>query len=287
MDFYAGGAQTKMNSIPHLDEIIAHKRAEIARQKLSNPIEPLRIEAELAPLPRDLRAALQAPGVSLIAEVRPAAPGQGRAGDPAALARTYADNGAAAISMLTAAPGSLEDLYAARQAVTLPILRQDFIIDLYQVYESRAAGADALSLIVAALDDAALHNLYALARHLGMAVLVEVQSAADLMRATALRPRIIGINNHTGQTLDINLEPTAALRSRISSHVTVVAEGGIRTPEDVARLAALEVDAMLVGEALVTAPDGGAKVRELVETSRPTEHYPARRHKPSAFDLPF
>ncbi len=295
MDFHPTGAQMVTNQPSTLlDEIIIHKRAEVAQQKLCTPLEALRAEAELASPLRDFWAALCAPGVSLIAEVKKASPSKGLlcpTFDPATLARTYADNGAAAISVLTDEhffQGSLDDLRTVRQTVDLPVLRKDFIIDLYQVYESRIAGADAVLLIVAALDDAALHNLYALTRHLGMAALVEVHNANELMRATALRPRIIGINNRNLQTFDVSLDTTAALRPRIPSRVTVIAESGIHTAADVDRLAGLDVDAMLVGEALVTAADVGAKVRELVreELDLP-EPSPPHLHKPSAFDLPF
>lgn len=253
-----------------LDEIIAHKRQEIARQKTIRLQDELVTEALNAPLSHDFVGILRAPGVSLIAEVKKASPSKGLLCpdfDPVALARTYASNGASAVSVLTDAhffQGRLDDLRGVRQAVNLPVLRKDFIIDLYQVYEARAAGADALLLIIAALDDATLHNLYALTRHLGMAALVEVHNAADLERALALHPRLIGINNRDLRTFDVSLDTTAALRPKIPGRITVVAESGIHAAEDVARLAAMEVDAMLVGEALVTASDIAGKVQKLV-----------------------
>jgi len=292
VDFHPTGAQMVTNPTTILDTIIAHKREEVARKKQGTPLETLRVAAELTHPPRDFWAALQAPGVSLIAEVKKASPSKGLLCpnfDPAALAQTYADNGAAAISVLTDEhffQGSLADLRVVQQSVAVPVLRKDFIIDLYQVYESRIAGADALLLIVAALDDAKLHNLYALTRHLGMAALIEVHNAEELMRATALRPRIIGINNRNLQTFDVTLDTTAALRPRIFGRVTVVAESGIHTPEDVARLAALDVDAMLVGEALVTAEDVGARVRELLD-GRPPQSGSPQPQKPATPDLPF
>ena len=254
-----------------LDEIIAHKREAIALQKQSKPLEAWRAEAEAAPPPRDFLAALRAPGVSLIAEVKKASPSKGLLCpdfDPVRLARTYAANGAAAISVLTDArffQGSLDDLRAVRQAVDVPVLRKDFVVDVYQVYEARAAGADAVLLIVAALDDATLRDLYALIRRLDMAALIEVHNAAELDRALALHPRLIGVNNRDLRTFHVTLDTTAALRPRIPDDIILVAESGIHTPEDVARLAALNVDAMLVGEALVTARDVGEKVRQFTE----------------------
>ena len=253
-----------------LDEIIAYKREEVTRQKRIKLQDALVNEAFNAPPPRDFVGVLRAPGLSLIAEVKKASPGKGVLCpdfDPVALARTYEANGASAISVLTDPhffQGSLDDLRRIRQTVRRPVLRKDFIIDLYQVYEARATGADAVLLIIAALDDAALHNLYALTRHLGMAALIEVHNAGELERALALHPRLININNRDPHTFEANLDTTAALRPQIPARVTVVAEGGIHSAEDVARLAAIEVDAMLVGEALVTAEDTAEKMRELI-----------------------
>ena len=253
-----------------LNEIIAHKREEIARQKTIKLQDELVDEALNAPPPHDFIGVLRAPGVSLIAEIKKASPSKGDLRhdlDPVTLAQIYENNGASAISVLTDTryfQGSLDDLRAVRQAVNLPVLRKDFIIDLYQVYEARAAGADALLLIIAALDDAALHNLYALTRHLGMAALIEVHNAIELERALGLRPRMIGINNRDLRTFDVSLVTTATLRPKIPSRITVVAESGIHSAEDVGRLTAMEADAMLVGEALVTAEDVAGKVRELV-----------------------
>ncbi len=251
-----------------LDVIIAHKHKEIASQKQTRPLNIWRNEAEAAPPPRDFLAALRAPGVSLIAEVKKASPSKGLLCpnfDPVKLAQTYAANGAAAISVLTDVrffQGSLDDLRAVRQAVDIPVLRKDFIVDAYQVYEARAVGADAVLLIVAALDDASLYNLYALIRQLGMAALIEVHNAVELERALSLRPRLIGVNNRDLRTFHVTLDTTAALRPRVPADVVLVAESGIHTPEDVVRLAAMNVDAMLVGEALVTARDVGETVRQ-------------------------
>jgi indole-3-glycerol phosphate synthase len=261
-----------------LDTIIARKRDEVASQKQTKPLDTWKVEAESAAPPRDFLAALRAPGVSLIAEVKKASPSKGLLCpdfDPVELARSYAANGAAAISVLTDArffQGSLDDLRAVREAVAIPVLRKDFVVDAYQVYEARAAGADAVLLIVAALEDAELRDLYALIRQLDMAALVEVHNAAELEHALSLHPRIIGVNNRDLRTFQVTLDTTAALRPRIPADVVLVAESGIHTPENVARLASIGVDAMLVGEALVTAKDTGEKVKSLtskVESQKP------------------
>ena len=251
-----------------LDKIIAHKREGLARQKQVKPLAAWRVEAESADPPRDFLAALRAPGVSLIAEVKKASPSKGLLCpnfDPAGLARTYATNGAAAISVLTDErffQGSLDDLRAVREVVNVPVLRKDFVVDAYQVYEARAAGADAVLLIVAALDDATLRDLYTLIRQLDMAALIEVHNAAELERALLLHLRVIGVNNRDLRTFHVTLDTTATLRPRIPTDVVLVAESGIHTPENVARLASLNVDAMLVGEALVTAENVAEKVRQ-------------------------
>ena len=257
-----------------LDEILSWKRVEVARRMRALPLAAVMDAAAAAPAPRDFCAALRQPGVSLIAEVKRASPSKGviRADvDPAALARAYEAGGAAAISVLTDErffQGSLADLGAARDAVTLPVLRKDFVIDAYQVYEARAAGADAVLLIAAALVDDALQALHVLARELGMAALVEVHDAAELARAMAIDPRVIGVNNRDLRTFRVDLETTAQLRARVPSGVVLVAESGIRGPEDVARLASIGADAMLVGEALVRAPVPGDKARALSDAGR-------------------
>ncbi len=282
MDIYPDGAETvdklltlmreAVNLAPatFLDTIIAHKCEEVALQKQAKPLVAWKTEAVSAPPPRDFLAALRAPGVSLIAEVKKASPSKGLLCpnfDPVRLACLYAANGAAAISVLTDArffQGSLDDLRAVRQAVNVPVLRKDFIVDAYQVYQARAAGADAVLLIVAALDDGMLQDLYTLIRQLNMAALVEVHNAVELERALALHPRLIGVNNRDLRTFHVTLDTTAALRPRIPADVVLVAESGIHTPADVARLAALHVDAMLIGEALVTAENVGEKVKNLI-----------------------
>jgi indole-3-glycerol phosphate synthase/phosphoribosylanthranilate isomerase len=255
-----------------LDEIFAHKRTELAERKQARPLAGIQAEAKHAAPPRDFVAALKGDRSrpALIAEVKRASPSRGLLApdfDPLHLARTYQQNGAAAISVLTDEhffQGHLDHLKAIREKVDLPILRKDFVFDPYQVYETRAASADAVLLIVAMLSDEGLHSLYGLTRELGMTALVEVHDEAELARALRLKPRLVGVNNRDLHTFKVDIETSARLRLLIPSDVTLVAESGIHTAADVARLARIGVDAMLVGESLIVAEDTGAKMRELV-----------------------
>jgi indole-3-glycerol phosphate synthase/phosphoribosylanthranilate isomerase len=255
-----------------LDDIFAHKRAELAKRKQAQSLANVQAEAQRAAPPRDFVAALRenTSRPALIAEVKRASPSRGllvEDFDPVRLARTYQQNGAAATSVLTDEHffrGHLDYLRAIREAVDLPILRKDFVFDPYQVHEARAAGADAVLLIVAMLTDEELHALHELTRELGMTALVEVHDEAEVRRALALRPRLIGVNNRDLRTFKVDIETTARLRSFVPPDVALVAESGIHTPTDVDRLARIGADAMLVGESLVVAKDTGAKVRELV-----------------------
>jgi indole-3-glycerol phosphate synthase len=253
-----------------LDEIIHWKWDELERYKQKKPLDAVLSEAMRAPAPRDLVAALRHPGVSLIAEIKRASPSKGLLRpnlDPAALAREYEANGAAAISVLTDQhffQGHLDHLRAVRRSVGVPVLRKDFIVDPYQVYEARAAGADAVLLIVATLGDDELGALYRLVRTLGMSALVEVHDESELEQALQIGPCIIGVNNRDLRTFDVDLQTTARLRPRVPSDVVLVAESGVHTSADVARLAEMGADAMLVGESLVRAEDVGRKVRELL-----------------------
>jgi indole-3-glycerol phosphate synthase len=261
-----------------LDEIFAHKRSEIAGQRASLPLAELTALAAAAPLPRDFIAALRQarPRPALIAEIKHRSPSRGLLVadfDPLRLAAIYAENGATAISVLTDERffgGSLDHLRAVAEAQDLPLLRKDFICDPYQVHQARAAGADAILLIVAALAPDLLVELLTLAHDLGMAALVETHDEAELAIALASRARLIGINNRNLHDFSVSLETTLRLGRQVPAEVCLVAESGIFTAEDVARLAELEregggrgVDAILVGEALVTAADVAAKVREL------------------------
>jgi indole-3-glycerol phosphate synthase len=253
-----------------LDAIVAHKREELARRKRARPLSVVRSEAATAPPTRDFAAPLRVPGVSLIAEVKRASPSAGSLRpdlDPAALARVYAEHGAAAISVLTDARffgGSLDDLHRVRAAVAVPTLRKDFIVDPYQIYEARAAGADAILLIVAVLSNAQLRELHDMVDRLGMTALVEVHDQVELQRALELAPKVIGINNRDLRTFEVRLETTAALKAQIPENVITVAESGIKTEADVERLRGIGVDAMLVGTSLVKAPDTAQAVRRLV-----------------------
>jgi indole-3-glycerol phosphate synthase/phosphoribosylanthranilate isomerase len=255
-----------------LDDIFAYKRAELVKRKQARPLAGVQAEAEQAAPPRDFVVALResASRPALIAEVKCASPSRGLLVadfDPLRLAHTYQQNGGAAISVLTDEhffQGHLDDLKAIRAEVDLPLLRKDFVFDPYQVYETRAAGADAVLLIAAMLSDEELRALYCLTRELGMMALVEVHDEGEIRRVLALQPRLIGVNNRDLGTFQVDIEATARLRPFVPPDVTLVAESGIHTAADVARLARIGADAMLVGESLVVAGDTAAKVRELV-----------------------
>jgi indole-3-glycerol phosphate synthase len=258
-----------------LTRILDHKRTEVERQQSKIPLAALQQRAAAAPPARDFADALRRTGsVALIAEVKKASPSRGvllENFDHLQLAQTYMDNGAAALSVLTDVrffQGSLKFLQGIRQmqANPVPLLRKDFLLAPYQVYEARAYGADAVLLIVAALPDEALHSLLALAHHLGMAALVEVHTAEELQRALAAGARIIGVNNRDLHTFETSLHTTEALAGMLpagAGRPLLVSESGIHTAADVARLQACGVDAVLVGEALVTAEDIAAQVRQL------------------------
>jgi indole-3-glycerol phosphate synthase len=251
-----------------LQRILAVKREEVAAAQRDRPLTAVRAAAEAAPAPRPfaaaLRAAMAAGRAAVIAEVKKASPSKGilRADfDPAAIARAYAANGAACLSVLTDRQffhGAPEYLAAARHACALPALRKDFTIDPYQVYEARAMGADAILLIVAALDLPRMRELEATAHALGLGVLVEVHDAAELDLALGLESPLLGINNRNLRTFETRLETTLDLLPRIPSGRLVITESGILTREDVGRMRAAGVNAFLVGEAFMRAPDPGA-----------------------------
>ncbi len=267
-----------------LDEIMAWKREEVARAKRERPLAELRALAVTVPKPLDFIGALRRPGVSLIAEIKRASPSKGllcHDFDPETLARTYVQNGAAAISVLTDAryfQGKLDYLTRVKETVTrlqarVPVLRKDFIFDRYQVWEARVAGADALLLIVAVLGDRALRELLAETHKLGMEALVEVHNEQELARALTAGAKVIGINNRDLRTFTVDLGVSERLRPLIPPDIVVVSESGIHTPDDVRRLAAMGVDAMLVGESLVRArPETRAqKVKALVQAGQAGE----------------
>jgi indole-3-glycerol phosphate synthase len=260
--------------VNELQRIVARTRAELADRRVAVPLAQLEAEAAAraaADPPRPFAAALaRASGtVSVIAEHKRRSPSAGTIREDLEIedvVGAYERAGAAALSVLTEQVGfggTLDDLRRARAAATLPILRKDFVVDPYQVAESMAAGADAILLIVAALEPDELAALYAQAQACGLGVLVEVHDARELSRAAQLRPEVIGINNRDLTTLQVDIERTHELLGGVPAGTTVVSESGLRTRADLERLAAAGVDAVLVGEALMRAPDVEAACREL------------------------
>lgn len=254
-----------------LDRIVADKRAELVAAKATEPVDDLKRRATDAPASRSLEQALRKPGVGLIAEVKKASPSRGLLRsdfDPETLARTYAEAGATAISVLTDNKhfqGSLDHLRGISEALPdgPPLLRKDFLFDEYQLYEARSAGADAVLLITAILEPALLSGLVAISRSLGMDSLVEVHDEPELERALAAGAEIIGVNNRDLRTFDVDLSTTERLAPLVPAGRIVVAESGIFSRDDIRRLAACGVQAVLIGEALVTEPDPRAKIQEL------------------------
>ncbi len=253
-----------------LDEIAAAKRKELRRSREGMPAAELRARARDAPPPRpfDIR---REGAVSIIAEIKRASPSKGPIRediDPADLARRYARGGAAAISVLTERTffkGSADDLRAARAAAALPVLRKDFIIDEYQLWESRAMQADAVLLIARLVEPRRLEDWVAMAREdLHLAALVEIHDEDDLEAALDARAQIIGINNRDLGTFRVSVETTARLRPSIPEGVTTVSESGLSSRQDIALLRALRVDAALIGEELVKSDDPSGKIRELL-----------------------
>ena len=257
-----------------LARICAGKRDEIARAKQARSLAETEHAARAAPPPRGfiaaLGTALAAGCYGLIAEIKRASPSRGiiRADfDPVALAVAYAAGGATCLSVLTDAPhfqGRPEYLAAARDACALPVLRKDFMLDPYQIVESRALGADCVLLIMAALSDAAAAELESVAQALGMDVLIEVHDRAELDRALRLRSQLIGINNRNLKTLSVDLSVTEELGSRLPAGRLLVSESGLYTPDDLARMARAGAHCFLVGEALMKQPDVAAATRALL-----------------------
>ena len=248
-----------------LEEIVASTRAEVARRRLEAPLESL---GEPPPR-RQFAEALGRPGLTLVAEHKRRSPSGGVIREGLALedvVQAYERGGAAALSILTEGPsfgGSLGDLSAARAASALPILRKDFVVDPYQVYESLGAGADAILLIVAALTARELAELHALASELGLAALVEVHDAEELEIAGAAGARLIGINNRDLATLQVDIRRTFELLPRVPAGATVIAESGLSRRSELDELAGAGVHAVLVGEALMRSADIEAACRDL------------------------
>jgi indole-3-glycerol phosphate synthase len=256
-----------------LDTILAKKRAEIAAAKSARPLATLEEAAKHAGPTRGLRAALtRVPGtpVRVLAEIKRASPSAGaiRAGaDPAAIAAEYAEAGAAAISVLTDREffdGDLAFLAKCRERVELPLLRKDFIVDAYQVAEARAAGADAVLFIVAALAKTQLQDLLAAAQQYELDALVEVHDLREAETALACGVELLGVNHRDLRTFTIDMSLTGAIAPMLPPHCVLVAESGIRAPNDVKLLGAVGAHAVLVGEHLMRAPSPGAALRELM-----------------------
>jgi indole-3-glycerol phosphate synthase len=255
-----------------LEKIVAAKREEIQRARMTTPEAELRARLAKSPPVRDFSAVLAQPGrIRLIAEVKKASPSKGvirEDFDPVQTARIYQEHGASCISVLTDEPnfqGSLKYLRQIRRAVELPLLRKDFILDPYQVLEARVAGADAVLLIAECLDDVMLRRLQELIVELGMTPLVELYEPENRLRVLEAGARLIGINNRNLRTFEVDLEHCVRLRQLIPRDRIVVGESGIRTREDVLRLESAGVNAMLVGETLMAQPDIGAAVDELLD----------------------
>ena len=260
-----------------LNKILAVKADEVAAAKKHRDLYSLRREVEgdaearraIRGFENSLRSKIAAGHAGIIAEVKKASPSKGVLRpdfQPAAIAQSYAEHGAACLSVLTDVhffQGSSDYLRQARSACPLPVIRKDFMIDPYQVYEARAMGADAILLIVSALDHGLMAELEACAHELGMDVLVEVHDGDELTAALKLQTRLLGINNRNLRTFDVSLETTLGLLPRIPPERMVVTESGIMGPDDVKKMRAAEVHAFLVGEAFMRAPDPGVELARL------------------------
>ena len=258
-----------------LDKIVAVKREEISAARRKRDLASLRRDAESLGGQRDfvgaLRGKIAGGAAAVIAEVKKASPSKGVLREnfnPAAIAQSYAEHGAACLSVLTDAQffqGSAAYLEQARAACALPVLRKDFMVDAYQLFEARAMGGDCILLIAACLDDALMADLEAQAHALGMAVLVEVHDGTELDRALRLKTPLVGINNRNLRTFEVKLQTTLGLFERVPPERLLVTESGILARADVQRMRDANVHAFLVGEAFMRAPDPGAALAELFE----------------------
>jgi indole-3-glycerol phosphate synthase len=266
-----------------LDEIMSDVRSDVAARQALCPLDKIKARAAAAPAALDALAALRAPGVGVIAEVKRRSPSAGSLasiGDPAALAVEYASGGARMISVLTEPrrfSGSLDDLDAVRAAVHIPVLRKDFVVSTYQVHEARAHGADVVLLIVTALDQNTLTGLRERVESLGMTALVEVHTEDEASRALDAGARVIGVNARNLRTLDVDRSTFERIAPGLPSDVVKIAESGVRGPLDLIEYAAAGADAVLVGEGLVTRPDPRQAVAELVTAgAHPATPRPSR-----------
>ncbi|HET9146448.1 MAG TPA: indole-3-glycerol phosphate synthase TrpC [Acetobacteraceae bacterium] len=263
-----------MNGEDILARICAETRAETERRKAVHSLQEMRSRAEAQPTPRGFTRALMDAAASgrtgLITEIKKASPSAGLIRpdfDPAVLARAYRDGGAVCLSVLTDGPhfqGAIAHLQEARAAVDLPVLRKDFILDIWQVYESRAMGADAILLILAALSDEDARELEELAQALDMNVLLEVHDEAELDRASGMQARIVGINNRNLKTMTTSLEVSERLAPQVPPERFVVAESGISSFADIERLKKAGIQGVLVGESLMRQPDVTRATRSLL-----------------------
>jgi indole-3-glycerol phosphate synthase len=253
-----------------LDDILEGVRTDLAARQQLTPLERLKEAAGRAPAPRDVQAALGGDEVAVIAEVKRSSPSKGALAaiaDPAALASDYEEGGARVISVLTERRrfgGSLEDLAAVREMVQVPVLRKDFVVTSYQLWEARAYGADLALLIVAALDQNALVSLVERAESIGLVPLVEVHTAEELDRALEAGAKVIGVNARNLATLEVDRSVFGTLAPRIPEGIIKIAESGVRGPHDLLAYAACGADAVLVGESLVTGKDPRSAVADLV-----------------------
>jgi indole-3-glycerol phosphate synthase len=262
-----------------IEQLVDAARRGVERRSAEVPVEELKARIDGGDEQRPFNEALVRPGLSLIAEFKRRSPSSGeiRAGaDVAEITGAYEEGGAAAISVLTEGQhfgGSLDDLRAARAATGLPILRKDFTVDPYQLYEAAAGGADAVLLIVAALDDTELASLHREARSLDLDCMVEIHSEEELDRALEMDADVLGINNRNLDDLTVNLDTTFELMPDIPAGKTVVSESGISQRSTLDELGRVGVDAVLVGETLMRAPDPEAKVRELIADEEATREH--------------
>ena len=260
-----------------LEELVGAARADVERRKQVVPIEELRDAVGTLSGSRPFSEALVRPGLSLIAEFKRRSPSSGEIAPGATVTEVcaaYERGGAAALSVLTDGPyfgGSLDDLRAARAASSLPILRKDFIVDVYQLYEAAVNGADAVLLIVAALEDEVLSLLHGEARLLDLDCLVEVHDENDLDRALEVDADVLGINNRDLEDFSVDIQRTFDLLSDVPAGKVVVSESGIHTREQIEELEQVGVDAVLIGEALMRSPDPEAAVRELAHPEQATQ----------------
>ncbi len=256
-----------------LDKIIEDKKEELAETKRITPLAELKARLVDIGQGKDFIGALNKSGLQIIAEVKPASPSKGVIRpdcNPVEIARVYEQNGAAAVSVLTERHyfnGSLENLMKIRQNITLPLLRKDFISEPYQIYEAKAAGADAVLLIAAILSKEQMQDFYGLARELDLAALTEVHNYKELDKTLLMEPPIVGINNRDLKTMKTDIETSVCMITDIPPEVLVVSESGIKTSQDMKRLAHAGVEAVLVGETLMQAEDIGGKLKELLSHS--------------------